>query len=238
MFARWPECSGACEASFGNPRRGMVRDRGIKGDRHMKTMTHLRAGAARRRRSAARAAGSCPERSWRHRHHDQDRQHRALFRAGIRLRADRRNARQGTSRRSTPTAACAGGRLSSSPTTTPTRRPRRWSRPRKLVESDQVLATVYQLGTPTNSAIHRYMNQKASAAPPSGDRCHEMGRPGELPLHAGLQPVLPDGRPDLRQVHPRQHARCQDRRALPERRLRQGLPARPARRAWATRPTP
>jgi ABC-type branched-subunit amino acid transport system substrate-binding protein len=31
---------------------------------------------------------------------------------------------------------------------------------RKLVEQDEVLATFGQLGTPTNSAIHKYMNQK------------------------------------------------------------------------------
>ena len=31
---------------------------------------------------------------------------------------------------------------------------------RKLVEQDEVLATFGQLGTPTNSAVHKYMNQK------------------------------------------------------------------------------
>src|SRR5438105_8312934 len=31
---------------------------------------------------------------------------------------------------------------------------------RKLVESDEVLLIFYSLGTPSNSAIHKYMNQK------------------------------------------------------------------------------
>ena len=47
---------------------------------------------------------------------------------------------------------------------------------RKLVEEDKVLLIAAALGTPTNSAVWHYMNQKQGAAAVRVDRRHQMGR--------------------------------------------------------------
>ena len=47
---------------------------------------------------------------------------------------------------------------------------------RRLIEEDKVAALFAQLGTPTNSAIVRYVNQKKVPAPVPGHRRRQMGR--------------------------------------------------------------
>lgn len=60
---------------------------------------------------------------------------------------------------------------------------------RKLVESDNVLATVYQLGTPTNSAIHRYMNQKKVPHLFLATGATKWGDPEHYPWTIGFNPA-------------------------------------------------
>ena len=80
---------------------------------------------------------------------------------------------------------------------------------------------VHTLGTPTNLAVRQYLNDNkvpqlfvAERRPVSATRKH-------FPWTMGLHPELPDGSAHLRQVHPDDEARREDRRALSERRLRQ-----------------
>ena len=94
---------------------------------------------------------------------------------------------------------------------------------RKLVESDEVLLVFQPLGTPSNTAIQKYMNSQEGAAAVRCDRRHQVGRPEELPLDHGLAADLPGGRADLRQVRHEEPSECQDRDPVPERRLRQRL---------------
>ena len=91
---------------------------------------------------------------------------------------------------------------------------------RKLVESDEVLLIFQSLGTPSNSAIQRYMNAEEGAAAVRRHRRHQVRRPEELPLDHGLAAQLPERRPRLRQVPSGQASERQDRHPLPERRLR------------------
>ena len=72
---------------------------------------------------------------------------------------------------------------------------------RRLVEQDQVALIFQPLGTPSNSAIHKYMNQSkvpqlfvATGA--------TSGRPEELPVDDGLAAQLSDRGPHLRRVRP------------------------------------
>ena len=102
---------------------------------------------------------------------------------------------------------------------------------RKLVESDEVLLIFQPLGTPSNTAIQKYMNVEEGAAALRRHRRDQMGRPEELPLDHGLAADLPVGGPDLRQVPAREAPERQDRHPLPERRLRQGLRQGPEGRA-------
>jgi branched-chain amino acid transport system substrate-binding protein len=56
---------------------------------------------------------------------------------------------------------------------------------RKLVESDDVLLISQSLGTPTNSAIQRYMNQKKVAQLFVAIGATKFGEPAKLPLDHG-----------------------------------------------------
>ena len=94
---------------------------------------------------------------------------------------------------------------------------------RKLVESDEVLFIFNSLGTPPNSAIQKYMNTEEGAAAVRRHRRHQVERPEGIPLDHGLAAQLPERIHHLCQVHPEEPSRRQDRRALSERRLRQGL---------------
>ena len=94
---------------------------------------------------------------------------------------------------------------------------------RKLVESDEVLLVFNPLGTPSNTAIQKYLNTQEGAATVRRHRRHQVERSEELPVDDGLAAQLPERNPDLREVHSEEQAERQDRRALSERRLRQGL---------------
>ena len=61
------------------------------------------------------------------------------------------------------------------------------------------------------------------------DRCGEVGRREAVSVDHRLSARLPHRGADLRQVHPAAEAGRQGRRAVSERRFRQGLPVRPAR---------
>jgi hypothetical protein len=61
--------------------------------------------------------------------------------------------------------------------------------------------------------------------------------PKNHPWTIGLAAQLPDRSAHLRPLHPQEPAQRQDRAALSERRFRQGLPYRVARRSGRQRPT-
>ena len=172
----------------------------------------------------------------RHRDRDQDRQHHALQRPGLGLR----HHRQGR------------GRLLQDG-----QRPGRRQRPQdqlhllddgysppKTVEqiapagrAGQGRLPVQHLGTPTNTAIQKYINAKKVPQLFVATGADKWGDSKDFPWTIGWQPELPDRGADLRQVHPEGEARRQDRRALPERRFRQGLPRPASRTCSATSST-
>jgi branched-chain amino acid transport system substrate-binding protein len=59
---------------------------------------------------------------------------------------------------------------------------------RKLVEEDKVLFTFNQLGTPTNTAIHKYMNTKKVPQLFVATGASKWGNPKEFPWTMGWQP--------------------------------------------------
>ena len=91
---------------------------------------------------------------------------------------------------------------------------------RQLVEQEKVLLLFKTLGTPTNTAIHKYVNQKKVPHLYIVDRRVEVGRSQALPVDDGLPARLPHRRRDLRQARPGHRQGCQGRRADAERRLR------------------
>ena len=95
---------------------------------------------------------------------------------------------------------------------------------RKLVESDEVLVVFNPLGTPSNTAIQKYLNCQEGAAAVRRHRRHQVERSEELPVDHGLAAELPERSADLRQIPDEGKAGRQDRDPLPERRFRQGLP--------------
>ena len=123
---------------------------------------------------------------------DQDRPHQARTRA--RRRPTARSARRSapTSTRSTPRAASTAARSSSSRSTTATTRPRRSSRRASWSRRKRCCFVFQPLGTPSNTAIQKYMNQQEGAAAVRRHRRHQVGRPEELPVDDGLAAELPD----------------------------------------------
>src|SRR5499427_10613439 len=59
---------------------------------------------------------------------------------------------------------------------------------RQLVEQDKVLCTFNTLGTPTNTAIHKYMNQKKVPMLYVATGASKWGKPKEYPWTMGFQP--------------------------------------------------
>src|SRR5713226_2142392 len=59
---------------------------------------------------------------------------------------------------------------------------------RQLVEQDKVLCTFNTLGTPTNTAIHKYMNQKKVPMLFVATGASKWGNPKEFPWTIGYQP--------------------------------------------------
>ncbi len=102
---------------------------------------------------------------------------------------------------------------------------------RKLVESDEVLFIFNSLGTPPNSAIQKYMNTKQVPQLFVATGATKWNDPKDFPWTMGWQPNYQSESRNLRQVYSEEHTKRQDRRAVPERRLRQGLPERPEGRS-------
>ena len=82
--------------------------------------------------------------------------------------------------------------------TTPYSPPKAIEQARKLVESDEVLLIFQPLGTPSNSAIQKYMNAKKVPQLFVATGAHQMGRSAELSVDHGLAAQLPERRPHLR----------------------------------------
>ena len=102
---------------------------------------------------------------------------------------------------------------------------------RQLVEEDHVLALFKTLGTPPNSAIRGYLNDNKVPQLFVATGANKWNDPKAVSLDHGLAAQLPNRGAHLRPLHPQERAERQDRRALSERRFRQGLPDRPAARA-------
>jgi branched-chain amino acid transport system substrate-binding protein len=66
--------------------------------------------------------------------------------------------------------------------------PRTLEQTRRLVEQDRVAFTFNQLGTPTNSAIHRYMNQRRVPHLFLATGADKWANPREYPWTIGFQP--------------------------------------------------
>ena len=90
---------------------------------------------------------------------------------------------------------------------------------RKLVESDEVLLVFQPLGTPSNTAIQKYMNSKKVPQLFVATGATKWGDPKQS-LDHGLAAELPERRPHLRRVPDEEPSERQDRHPLPERRLR------------------
>ena len=84
---------------------------------------------------------------------------------------------------------------------------------RKLVDSDEVLLIFGSLGTPPNSAIHKYMNPK-KVPQLFVDRRRQVERPQGFSLDHGLAAELSERSADLCQIYPEEQAGREDRRAL------------------------
>ena len=97
----------------------------------------------------------------------------------------------------------------------------------KFVEQDHAFALVGGLGTEPQLAVRQYLNDNkvpqlfVATGATTFDRDY-----ATVPVDDRLAARLRGRRRDLRQVRRRQHAEREDRRPLPERRLRQRLPPR------------
>ena len=67
------------------------------------------------------------------------------------------------------------------------------------------------LGTPTNTAIHKYMNQKKVPQLFVATGASKWGNPKDFPWTMGFQPDYHTEARDLRQAHPGQRQGRQDR---------------------------
>ena len=103
---------------------------------------------------------------------------------------------------------------------------------RKLVESDEVLFIFNSLGTPPNSAIQKYMNSKKVPQLFVATGATKWNDPQNFPWTMGWQPNYQSETQIYAKYILEEQAGRQDRRALSERRLRQGLSEGPEGRAW------
>ena len=102
---------------------------------------------------------------------------------------------------------------------------------RRLVEQDEVLLMFGSLGTATNTAVHGYLNaarchSSSSRAAPANGTIRRTIR-GRWASRSNYQTEARIYAKHILQTRPER----QDRRAVPERRLRQGLPEGPEGRA-------
>ena len=107
---------------------------------------------------------------------------------------------------------------------------------RRLVEDEKVAFLFQTLGTAPNLAIRQYLNDNKVPQLFVVDRRGDVLRSTAFPVDHRLQPELPDRGAHLRQGHSQDEAGRQDRGALPERWIRQGLSYRSQGRAWAITP--
>ena len=172
----------------------------------------------------------------RHRHRDQDRQHQPLQRPGLGLRRDRQDDRGLLEERQR-------GRRHQRPqgqlhhrSTTATARPRRSRSSASWSSRKRCFACSNTLGTPSNTAIHKYMNQKKVPQLFVATGASKWGKPKEFPWTMGFQPDY-----HTEGVIYAKHilANVKDAKIAvlhAERRLRQGLSRVASRKAWARRP--
>src|SRR5882724_2115434 len=101
---------------------------------------------------------------------------------------------------------------------------------RKLVESDEVLFLFGPLGTPSNSAIQKYLNTKRIPQLFVATGATKFGDYKDFPWTMGWQPAY-QRRPHLCEVSAEREAGRQDRDPVSERRFRQGSAERPQGRS-------
>jgi hypothetical protein len=81
------------------------------------------------------------------------------------------------------------------------------------------LATVGTVGTVPNIAIQKYLNQNKDSPCVCISWGPALEPSSEFPVDGAVLSRLPDGRRHFRQVHSQEHAECENRCALSERRL-------------------
>ena len=91
---------------------------------------------------------------------------------------------------------------------------------RKLVESDEVLLLFQTLGTPSNTAIQKYMNSKKVPQLFVATGATKWGDPKNFPWTMGWQPNYQSEGRIYAEYMLKNHPNAQDRHPLPERRLR------------------
>ena len=91
---------------------------------------------------------------------------------------------------------------------------------RRLVEEDKVAFTFNTLGTPTNSAIVRYVNQKKVPHLFVSTGADKWGDYKQYPVDHRLAAQLSDRGADLHQIHAAAEAEREDGDPVSERRLR------------------
>ena len=87
---------------------------------------------------------------------------------------------------------------------------------RRLVEEDKVAFTFATLGTPTNSAIVHYMNQKKVPQLFVSTGADKWGDYKQTPVDHRLAAQLSHRGADLYEVHPAAQAECEDRDPVSE----------------------
>ena len=102
---------------------------------------------------------------------------------------------------------------------------------RRLVEDEQVAFMFQTLGTPPNLAIRQYLNDNKVPQLFVSTGAAMFSDPQHFPWTMGFNPNYQTEVPHLRQAHSGDQARRQDRGALSERWLRQGLSDRAQGRA-------
>ena len=108
---------------------------------------------------------------------------------------------------------------------------------RRLVEEEKVAFLFNTLGTPPNLAIRQYLNDNKIPQLFVATGAATFSDPKHFPWTMGWQPNYQTEAQDLRPAYPEDQARREDRGALSERRLRQGLSDRAEGRVSA-RTTP
>ena len=112
--------------------------------------------------------------------------------------------------------------------------PRTVEQIRKLVEQDQVLMIFSSFGTPTNTAIVKYLNAKKVPQLFVTSGAAEFADPKTYPWTMGWRVNYVSEAKRLRQVPPAGAAEREDRGAVPARRCGQGLLARACAKGWAS----